>query len=97
MGTNFPIFTRATKLVLDGFPAKWLIFSSIMLLPAFYFGTYFAPSLYMDVLFLAIMERYWSTKIVVRNTQCTWTLILNYNVNKLASLKLWKLTSRHQI
>ena len=62
-----------------------------MLLPTFYFGTYFAPNVYMDVLFFTIMERYWSTKIVVRNTQCTWTLILYYNVNKLASLKLWKL------
>ena len=59
--------------------------------PIFYWGIYFAPSVYMDVLVLAIIERYWTTKLTVCNTRCTWILILNYNVNKLASLKLWKL------
>ena len=80
--------TESTKFISSGFPAKWLIFTAIMLLPTFCQGQYCALSPLYNKCVKYIIIRKLSINLVVQHPKFTWTLLHEYNYKNMNNLQL---------
>ena len=78
--------TNCTKRTWHGFPAKWLVLTTVMFSPTFWNSTSFSViSCYDKIVHPVIVHRL-SAELIAQDSRCTWKFLCDYNYDKLSEV-----------
>ena len=85
--TSTSLRTSHIKAIPFGFPAKWLILTAVMFFATFCTGNYFEINSTYTTIFNNLIKRNLSIKRTVHLPQCTWNMLLEYNMENWTVIK----------